>query len=166
MNFMKMCTFYKKKLPLFVKNSILHTYINSNLKMSFKNSIFGTNRDPCREASLGEKTPTLVVARLYWYVRPTGWEDANKTCGREVQGPQGDQLVWACQGAQRVCWSHWCKHWTHILELSQLCPSLQEEKFCIFARSGWAHCRRVSTRERKEGDRDKRNQEKKNYYVL
>ena len=32
MNFMKMRTFYKKKLPLFIKkNSILYTYKNSNI---------------------------------------------------------------------------------------------------------------------------------------
>ena len=48
MNFMKMRTFYKK-LPLFIKNSILHTY--KKLKPQIwafikKNSIFGTFRDP------------------------------------------------------------------------------------------------------------------------
>merc|ERR550534_1922230 len=48
MNFMKMRTSYKK-LPLFTKNSILHTYKKTQTSnMSFtKNSIFGTFRDPC-----------------------------------------------------------------------------------------------------------------------
>merc|ERR1711873_396699 len=47
MNFMKTRTFYKK-LPLFIKNSILHTYKKTQTSnMSFiKNSIFGTFRDP------------------------------------------------------------------------------------------------------------------------
>jgi len=47
MNFMKMRTFYKK-LPLFIKKSILHTYKKTQTSnMSFiKNSIFGTFRDP------------------------------------------------------------------------------------------------------------------------
>ena len=48
MNFMKMRTFYKK-LPLFIKNSILHTYkkFKPQIWAFKKNSIFGTFRDPC-----------------------------------------------------------------------------------------------------------------------
>ena len=47
MSFMKMRTFYNK-LPLFIKNSILHTYKKTQTSnMSFiKKSIFGTFRDP------------------------------------------------------------------------------------------------------------------------
>merc|ERR1719192_3216486 len=47
MNFMKMRTFYKK-LPLFIKNSILHTYKKiQTSNMSFIKKPFGTFRDPC-----------------------------------------------------------------------------------------------------------------------
>jgi len=65
MNFMKMRTFYKK-LPLFIKNSILHTYKkNQTSNMSFiKNSIFGTFRDPCSAIffNSGELNTHLVLA--------------------------------------------------------------------------------------------------------
>ena len=52
MNFMKMRTFYKK-LPLFIKNSILHTYkkFKPQIWAFIKNSIFGTFRDPCHKCS-------------------------------------------------------------------------------------------------------------------
>ena len=48
MNCMKMRTFYKK-LPLFIKNSILHTYkkLKPLIWAFIKNSIFENNRDPC-----------------------------------------------------------------------------------------------------------------------
>ena len=66
MNFMKMCTFYKK-LPLFVKNSILHTYkkLKPQIWAFIKNSIFGTFRDPCCAALT---TTTLIKATLYFYL--------------------------------------------------------------------------------------------------
>ena len=59
MNFMKMRTFYKK-LPLFIKKSILHTYKKTQTSnMSFiKNSIFGTFRDPWEREKLGAETRT------------------------------------------------------------------------------------------------------------
>ena len=43
------CALFIKKLPLFIKKSILHTYKKTQpSNMSFiKNSIFGTFRDPC-----------------------------------------------------------------------------------------------------------------------
>ena len=46
--FMEMHTFYKK-LPLFIKNSILHIYkkLEPLIWAFIKNSIFGNNRDPC-----------------------------------------------------------------------------------------------------------------------
>ena len=45
-----MRTFYKK-LPLFIKHSILHTYkkLKPQIWAFIKNSIFGNNRDPCVE---------------------------------------------------------------------------------------------------------------------
>ena len=49
MNFMKMRTFYKKKLPLFYKKKLNFAYLQKTQtsNMSFiKNSIFGINRDP------------------------------------------------------------------------------------------------------------------------
>ena len=48
-NFVKTRTFYKK-LPLFIKNSILHIYkkLKPLIWAFIKNSIFGNNRDPCR----------------------------------------------------------------------------------------------------------------------
>ena len=47
-NFVKTRTFYKK-LPLFIKNSILHIYkkLKPLIWAFIKNSIFGNNRDPC-----------------------------------------------------------------------------------------------------------------------
>ena len=50
MNFMKVRTFYKR-LPLFIKNSILHTYkkIKPQIWAFIKNSIFGTFCDPCHD---------------------------------------------------------------------------------------------------------------------
>ena len=47
-NFMKMRTFYKK-LPLFIKYYIDHTYkkLKPQISLFIKNSIFGINRDPC-----------------------------------------------------------------------------------------------------------------------
>ena len=46
-NFVKTRTFYKK-LPLFIKNSILHIYkkLKPLIWAFIKNSIFGNNRDP------------------------------------------------------------------------------------------------------------------------
>ena len=47
-NFMKMRTFYKK-LPIFIKNYIDHTYkkLKPQISTFIKNSFFGINRDPC-----------------------------------------------------------------------------------------------------------------------
>ena len=51
-NFVKTRTFYKK-LPLFIKNSILHIYkkLKPLIWAFIKNSIFGNNRDPCGQHS-------------------------------------------------------------------------------------------------------------------
>ena len=57
MNFMKMHTLYKKKIPVFIKNSILHTFkkLKPQIGAFIKNSIFGNNRLietpdlPCRK---------------------------------------------------------------------------------------------------------------------
>ena len=72
-NFMKMRTFYKK-LPLFIKKSILHTYKKTQTSnMSFiKNSIFGTFRGPWYTINSAQKinklseTPVTVhnIAKL------------------------------------------------------------------------------------------------------
>ena len=49
-NFIKMRNFYKKKLPLFIKNYIDPTYkkLKPQISPFIKNSIFGNNIDPCK----------------------------------------------------------------------------------------------------------------------
>ena len=76
---MKMRTFYKK-IPLFINNSILHTYKKTQTSnMSFiKNSIFGTFRDPCPDMELMDDHMIMkqdqikyifgrVSFNIYWY---------------------------------------------------------------------------------------------------
>ena len=78
-NFVKTRTFYKK-LPLFIKNSILHIYkkLKPLIWAFIKNSIFGNNRDPC---------PLLVynlsglrpLGKHYQYYSGTVWCAVQRT---------------------------------------------------------------------------------------